>query len=55
MADQRQYPRNRALESAIGPLVFTSLNDGVAETLSIFRRALGDGKIKPDNKKPFEN
>jgi len=49
MAYQRQYPRNRALESAIGPIVFTALNDDVAETLSIFRRALADGKIKPDN------
>ncbi|MGA2490705.1 MAG: NAD-dependent epimerase/dehydratase family protein [Anaerolineales bacterium] len=37
---------NRALIDAIGPLAFTPLVDGVAETLSIFRRALAEGKIK---------
>ena len=37
---------NRALIEAIGPLAFTPLADGVAETLSIFRRALAEGKIK---------
>lgn len=39
---------NRALVEAIGPLVFTSLADGVAETLAIFRRAMAEGKIKPE-------
>jgi len=39
---------NRALIEAIGPLMFTSLAEGVAETLSIFRRALKEGKIKTE-------
>jgi nucleoside-diphosphate-sugar epimerase len=39
---------NRALVSAIGSLSFTPLADGVAETLDIFRRALAEGKIKPE-------
>ena len=39
---------NLALINAIGPMVFTSLADGVAETLSIFRRALAEGKIKAE-------
>ena len=39
---------NRALVEAMGPLVFTSLEEGVAETLAIFRRALANGKIKAD-------
>ena len=39
---------NGALVDAIGPLAFTSLADGVAETLSIFRRALAEGKIKTE-------
>jgi nucleoside-diphosphate-sugar epimerase len=39
---------NRALVEAIGTLVFTSLKEGVAETLAIFRRALANGKIKTD-------
>ncbi|MGD0750833.1 MAG: NAD-dependent epimerase/dehydratase family protein [Anaerolineales bacterium] len=39
---------NCALVEAIGPLVFTSLKEGVAETLAIFRRALANGKIKTD-------
>ena len=37
---------NHALIDAIGPLVFTSLADGVAETLTIFRQALAERKIK---------
>ena len=37
---------NRALVEAIGSLAFTSLAEGVAETLNIFRRALAEGKIK---------
>ena len=36
---------NQALVNVIGPLAFTPLLDGVAETLTIFRRALADGKI----------
>lgn len=39
---------NAALVCAIGPLAFTSLADGVAETLDIFRRALAEGKIKAE-------
>ena len=39
---------NRALVKAIGPLAFTSLADGVAETLSIFRHALAEGKIQAE-------
>ena len=39
---------NRALVEAIGPLTFTPLTDGVAETLSIFRRALAEGKVKAE-------
>ena len=39
---------NQALVAAIGPLAFTSLADGVAETLDIFRRALKAGWIKPE-------
>jgi hypothetical protein len=39
---------NRALVSAIGSLSFTPLADGVAETLDIFRRALAEGKSKPE-------
>jgi nucleoside-diphosphate-sugar epimerase len=39
---------NSALVEAIGPLNFTSLENGVAETLAIFRRALADGTIKAD-------
>jgi UDP-glucuronate 4-epimerase len=37
---------NQALVNAVGPLSFTSLADGVTETLDIFRRALAGGKIK---------
>jgi len=37
---------NTALTAAVGHLAFTSLTDGVAETLSIFRRALAEGRIK---------
>ena len=36
---------NSALTDAIGPVHFTSLFDGVAETLALFQRALLDGKI----------
>ncbi len=36
---------NRALVSAIGPMLFTPLSEGVAETLDIFRRALKEGNI----------
>jgi len=39
---------NHALIEAIGPLVFTSLADGISETLAIFRRALAEGKIKAE-------
>lgn len=39
---------NQALVSAIGPLAFTPLADGVAETMEIFRRALKAGWIKPE-------
>ena len=39
---------NRALVEAIGLLTFTPLTEGVTETLSIFRRALADGKIKAE-------
>jgi nucleoside-diphosphate-sugar epimerase len=37
-----------ALIRAIGSLIFTPLADGVAETLSIFRRAIAEGKIKAE-------
>ena len=37
---------NRALVGAIGSLEFTSLAEGVTETLNIFRRALAEGTIK---------
>jgi UDP-glucuronate 4-epimerase len=37
---------NRTLVEAVGSLAFTSLAEGVAETLNIFRRALVEGKIK---------
>jgi UDP-glucuronate 4-epimerase len=37
---------NSALIEAIGPFRFTPLEDGVAETLEIFRRALADGRIQ---------
>jgi UDP-glucuronate 4-epimerase len=39
---------NRALVHTIGPLAFTPLAQGVAETLNIFRRALTEGKIKAE-------
>jgi len=39
---------NRALVSAIGPLSFTPLAEGVTETLDIFRHALAEGKIKAE-------
>ncbi|MGD0877990.1 MAG: NAD-dependent epimerase/dehydratase family protein [Anaerolineales bacterium] len=37
---------NRALVEAIGPIFFTPLKEGIAETLTIFRSALANGKIK---------
>jgi nucleoside-diphosphate-sugar epimerase len=37
---------NHALFNAIGSLAFTALEDGVTETLAIFRRALAERKIK---------
>jgi UDP-glucuronate 4-epimerase len=39
---------NAALAAAVGPLQFTSLDEGVAETLSIFRHALADGRIQAE-------
>jgi UDP-glucuronate 4-epimerase len=39
---------NRPLVNAIGPITFTPLSEGVHETIVIFRRALADGKIKPE-------
>ena len=39
---------NAALVSTIGSLSFTTLADGVAETMGIFRRALAEGKIKAE-------
>jgi UDP-glucuronate 4-epimerase len=39
---------NQALVDAIGPLTFTPLADGVAETIEIFRRALADGTVKAE-------
>ncbi len=39
---------NHALVDAIGPISFTPLKDGVAETLAIFRSALAEGKIKAE-------
>jgi nucleoside-diphosphate-sugar epimerase len=40
--------KNRTLMDAIGDLAFTSLADGVSETLSIFRSAITEGKIKSE-------
>jgi UDP-glucuronate 4-epimerase len=39
---------NAALMAAIGPLHFTPLDQGVAETMEIFRRALAEGKIRAE-------
>ncbi len=39
---------NSALVAAIGPIKFTPLEQGVAETLDIFRCALAHGRIKPE-------
>lgn len=39
---------NAALIAAIGPLHFTPLEDGVAETLKIFRQALAEKKIRAE-------
>jgi len=39
---------NSALTSAIGSLHFTLLDQGVAETLELFRNALEKGKIQPE-------
>ncbi len=40
---------NKALVDAIGPLSFTSLASGVAETLDIFHSALANGQIKAED------
>jgi UDP-glucuronate 4-epimerase len=39
---------NAALIAAIGPLYFTPLDKGVAETMDLFRRALAEGKIQAE-------
>jgi nucleoside-diphosphate-sugar epimerase len=39
---------NTALTTAIGSLHFTLLDQGVAETLELFRHALAEGKIQPE-------
>ena len=39
---------NSALTTAVGPLHFTPLEQGVAETLELFRRALAEGKIQAE-------
>jgi UDP-glucuronate 4-epimerase len=39
---------NQALVDAIGPLTFTPLAEGTAETIEIFRRALADGTIQAE-------
>jgi hypothetical protein len=39
---------NRALLQAIGPIAFTPLAEGVKETVEIFRRALAEGRVKPE-------
>jgi UDP-glucuronate 4-epimerase len=39
---------NSALISAIGPLHFTPLNQGVSDTLEHFRNALAEGFINPE-------
>ena len=39
---------NRSLIQAVGPISFTPLEQGVRETVEIFRRALAEGKIKPE-------
>ena len=39
---------NTALTSVIGPMHFTPLDQGVAETLDIFRRAFAEGKIQAE-------
>ena len=39
---------NSALISAIGPLHFTPLNQGVGDTLELFRNALAEGFINPE-------
>ena len=39
---------NTALTAAIGPLNFTSLGQGVTETMNLFRRALAEGKVQID-------
>ncbi len=40
---------NSALVAAIGLLRFTPLDQGVAETLELFRRNLAEGKLKPED------
>jgi nucleoside-diphosphate-sugar epimerase len=39
---------NQALVQAIGPLAFTPLTAGVAETLRLFHAALGAGLVRPE-------
>ena len=39
---------NTALADAIGPVHFTPLYEGVAETMALFQRALLDGKIRAE-------
>lgn len=39
---------NQALVQAIGEVSFTPLIEGVKETVEIFRRALGEGRVKPE-------
>lgn len=40
---------NTSLTSAIGPLYFTPLDQGVIETLQLFQKALLEGKIKAES------
>ncbi len=39
---------NAALIEAVGPLHFTSLDEGVAETLAIFKDALAEGRLQAE-------
>jgi UDP-glucuronate 4-epimerase len=39
---------NQVLLSAIGPIAFTPLFEGVSKTMELFRQALAEGKIKPE-------
>ena len=40
---------NRALTAILGPLPNTALQDGVRETIDIFRQALNDGRMKVED------